>query len=63
MKLTERAAYLKGLCEGFDLDTTKPKNKLIRDMITLIGEMADKIDELTEKVSRIVAMSFCEPRS
>ena len=40
MTLSERAAYLKGLCEGFDLDTTKPKNKLINDMITLLGEMA-----------------------
>ena len=49
MTLSERAAYLKGLCEGFDLDTTKPKNKLINDMITLLGEMAEKIDELEDE--------------
>ena len=53
MKLTERAAYLKGLAEGFDLDTTKPKNKLINDMITLLGEMAEKIDELEEATSTL----------
>ena len=53
MKLTERAAYLKGLAEGFDLDTTKPKNKLINDMIILLGEMAEKIEELESETSTL----------
>lgn len=42
MKLTERAAYLKGLSEGFDLNSDKPMNKLINEMIALVGDMAKK---------------------
>ncbi|MBQ8508509.1 MAG: hypothetical protein IJ493_01240 [Clostridia bacterium] len=50
MKLTDKAAYLKGLAEGFDLSPSKPKNKLILEMINLITEMADKIEEIEDEI-------------
>ena len=50
MKLTDKAAYLKGLAEGMALDTAKPKNKLIVELLTLVGDMADKIDALEEEL-------------
>ena len=49
MTITENAAYIKGLSEGLNLDTTKPEGKLISEMIKLISDMADSIADLEEE--------------
>ena len=50
MTLTERAAYLKGLSEGLELDTSKPEGKLIDAMLELIYDMADEIAMTQEDI-------------
>ncbi|MEE3427689.1 MAG: hypothetical protein VZQ55_01765 [Ruminococcus sp.] len=50
MSISERAAYLKGLSEGLDLDTSKPEGKLIEAMLDLIYDMSDEITFIEEDV-------------
>ncbi len=50
MSISERAAYLKGLAEGLDLDTSKPEGKLIEAMLDLIYDMSDEITFIEEDV-------------
>ena len=46
MGITEKAAYIKGLFEGYELDATSKEGKIIGEMLTLISDMADKIAAL-----------------
>ncbi len=46
MGITEKAAYVKGLFDGYELDATSKEGKLIGEMLTLISDMADKIAAL-----------------
>ena len=46
MGITENAAYLKGLAEGLNLDTTTNEGKLIVKMLDVIEQMAEKISTL-----------------
>ena len=46
MGITEKAAYLKGLAEGHNLDTEKSEGKLISKMLELISEMSERIEIL-----------------
>ena len=43
MTINEKAAYLKGLMEGLQLDTEKAEGKMISAMVELLGEMAKKL--------------------
>lgn len=60
MTVTEKAAYLKGLAEGLNLEESKPETKLINAMIDVIDELAlsvadleDAVDMLTEQVDAV----------
>ncbi len=46
MGITENAAYLKGLFEGYEIDNTSKEGKIIAGMLDLIADMADKISAL-----------------
>lgn len=46
MDLKEKASYIIGLLEGLNLDFGKEKNKLIDLTLSLIKDMASKIEEL-----------------
>ena len=46
MGITERAAYLKGLAEGLNIDVNSNEGKLIVKMLDVIEEMAEKINDL-----------------
>ena len=46
MGITENAAYLKGLFEGYQLDKSTKEGKIISEMLTLMCDMADKIAAL-----------------
>ena len=48
MKITENAAYLKGLFDGYELDRDSKEGKIISSMLDLISDMADKIIALEE---------------
>ena len=53
MSLTENAAYLKGLAEGMDLDTTKAEGKLISKLLELVSDMADSISDLEDECEEL----------
>ena len=46
MGITENAAYLKGLFDGYELDKNTKEGKIIAGMLDLIADMADKIAAL-----------------
>ena len=46
MTLTEKAAYLKGLFDGSDLNRDSKEVKIMGEMLELFSKMADKISEL-----------------
>ena len=48
MDISEKAAWLKGLAEGLELDTDTKERKLISAMVEVIGEMALELRELRE---------------
>ncbi len=53
MNITERAAYLKGLAEGLGVNDTTKEGKMISEMLTLIGDMADKIEALDRECAEL----------
>ena len=46
MSLAEKAAYIKGLAEGLDLDTDKKETRVIKEMLELLGEMASDVEDI-----------------
>ena len=46
MNINKESAYLKGLLEGYELDSNKKEVKIISKMLELIDEMADHITAL-----------------
>ena len=53
MKLTEKAAYLKGLADGVAYDKTTAEGKLIAALIDMVDEMAKQIEILDETVDEL----------
>ncbi len=45
MSVSENAAYLKGLFDGYELSDTK-ENKIIAKLLDLVADMADEINAL-----------------
>lgn len=48
MTLTEKAAYLKGMLEGMEYDTTKAEGKLIGAIVDLLTDITEEVSELEE---------------
>jgi len=48
MNLTEKAAYLKGLKDGLNLNTETAEGKLIAALIDLVNEMAESITDVED---------------
>ena len=46
MNINKESAYLRGLLEGYELDSNKKETKLFTKMLELIDEMADHITAL-----------------
>ena len=53
MTITEKAAYLKGLAEGLDLDKTTKEGKLIDALLDMVAALADKVDELEGDIAEL----------
>ncbi len=47
MKITEKAAYLKGLYEGLGIDSSEPTGKMIGELIELVTKMSEQIEALS----------------
>ena len=48
MTITEKAAYLKGLMEGMNLDTTTNEGKILAAVVELLGDMTRKLSDVEE---------------
>lgn len=48
MKLTEKAAYIKGLLEGLELDPQDKQTRVLKALIDLVNEMAEEVAELEQ---------------
>ena len=58
MNITEKAAYIKGLAEGVELDNSTKEGKLILALLDLVSDMAEEIAELEEDVDTV--FDYCE---
>ena len=50
MKITEQAAYLKGLADGLNLNKETAEGKLIAALIDLAGEVAEAQEKMQEDI-------------
>lgn len=48
-ELMNRAAYLKGLADGMKLDTESNEGKLLSSIIDLLGDMAEKVNDIDDE--------------
>ncbi len=53
MTVTERVAYLKGLTEGLDLDTSTKEGKLLTAIIDVLDDLAFEVSDLQEVVGEL----------
>ncbi len=53
MTLNEKAAYIKGLADGLELDKDTKEGKLIAALIDIVGELTDAIDEIDEDLDTL----------
>ena len=48
MTISEKAAYLKGLMAGLNMEREKPEGKMISAIVDLLGDMAKRITDIEE---------------
>ena len=48
MTLSEKAAYLKGLMDGLNLDTDKAEGKMIAAIVELMGDVTKRLHDVEE---------------
>ena len=53
MTLSEKASYIKGLCDGMELDTTTKEGKLLAALIDLVDEMTKTVEDHEEAIDEI----------
>lgn len=51
MTVTEKAAYLRGLAEGLDLDEKKDETKLFKAMMDVIDDLALTVSDLEDELA------------
>lgn len=53
MNITEKAAYIKGLMEGLELDGTKKETKVLNALLELVTELADEVSDLNNDMDQV----------
>lgn len=48
MTISEKAAYLKGLMDGLELDTQKAEGKMIAAIVELLGDVTKRVTDIEE---------------
>ena len=61
-KLTDRSSYLKGMAAGMKLNMEKDANKLMLEMLTVMGEMAEEMAGDRPSMPSTSGFSIC-PRN
>ena len=51
MKLAEKAAYIKGLAEGLDLEADKKETRIIKEMLDLLSVITGEIEDISDDLS------------
>lgn len=51
--LNERAAYLRGLCDGLDISEETKEGKIILELIDVVADLSDALVELKENQDEI----------
>ena len=61
MNLTEKISYIRGLCDGLELDESKPEVKVLNAIVDLLDDMAFEVsdmeelyDELSAQVAKLI---------
>jgi len=55
MTISEKAAYLKGLMDGLELDTEKAEGKMISAIVELLGDVTKRLSDVEE-----TTISICD---
>lgn len=50
MTITEKAAYIKGLAEGLELDASSKEGKILTALIDMVTDMANDITDIAEDI-------------
>ena len=58
MSISERVAYLRGLMEGLNFGNETPEQKVLNEIVDILGDMADEIELVEENVDMI--NDYCE---
>ena len=58
MAMIEKEMYIKGLCDGVELDKTTKEGKLIAALLDMVIEMAEEMDDMQAKMSDLE--DYCE---
>ena len=53
MEIIEKVAYLKGLAEGMELDTSKKEGKLLAAIIDLLEDIALEIEDIEDEQAEL----------
>lgn len=53
MSLTEKLAYIKGLCEGLELEGTTKEAKVLLALVDLLDDVTDTVSQLESDVDQI----------
>ena len=53
MEIIEKVAYLKGLAEGMELDTSKTEGKLLAAIIDLLEDIALEIEDIEDEQAEL----------
>ncbi len=48
MELTEKAAYIKGLLDGLELDPKDKQTKVLKALVDLVNDMAEEVSQLEQ---------------
>ena len=54
----EKVSYLAGLCDGLNIDETSKEGKLLKEIINVLGAVADEVEYLGEIVESNLGDDF-----
>lgn len=53
LDMTEKVAYIKGLMEGMEFDTTTKEGKILAAVVEALGDVAGKVSELDDEMDDV----------
>lgn len=53
MTLNERASYIKGYCDGLEIEESSKEGKVIAALVELVSEMALAIEDLEDEIDEL----------